>query len=174
MDPRQPIVSPGLFRRLLTRIRLRRCARVGPGTVALGCVWVRGAGIIAIGGRAVIDGGCAPVELHAGPGAVIRIGDDVRIGPGTSIEAMASVTIGDRCEIEPYCKILDNDFHGVHGDRTRTPPSRPVTVGDDAILRRRVIVLPGAAVRGGTVVPPATVVRGSASRQGSVPKRELG
>jgi acetyltransferase-like isoleucine patch superfamily enzyme len=114
---------------------------------------------VRIGARARLDGGTVPIELHAAPGAEIVIGDDVVIEGGVSIEAQRSVTVGDGCHLGAFAKIMDNHFHPLRGDRHQRPVSDPVVIEAGASLGRRAIVLPGARVRAGAAVRPATVVR---------------
>ncbi|MFL5438845.1 MAG: acyltransferase [Myxococcales bacterium] len=139
-----------------TRLRLRRCASVGRGVRLRGGVWVHGEGAVRLGDGVVLDGAAVPIELHAGAGAEIVVGPGTVVRGGTSIEAMRSVTIGARCRVGAFCKILDNHFHVVRRMATR-PPSLPVSIEDDALLGPRCVVLPGGhiargeALRGGTV-----------------------
>jgi acetyltransferase-like isoleucine patch superfamily enzyme len=126
----------------------------------VGRVWVHGGGSVRIGDRVRVEAGLAPVELHAGRGAEIVIGDDVVIGAGTVIEAQRAVTIGDRCRIEGFARVIDNNFHAVRGNRRDQPPSVPVTVEADAWLGWRAILLPGARVGQGATVPSGGIVRG--------------
>jgi acetyltransferase-like isoleucine patch superfamily enzyme len=112
-----------------------------------------------VGDRVRFCAAAAPIELHAFPGAEIRIGNDVRIEGGASIEAHRSVTIGDGAVIGAFCKIIDNHLHLVRGDRRRRPRSSPVVLEANVILGRRAIVLPGARLRSGTVVPAGALVR---------------
>jgi acetyltransferase-like isoleucine patch superfamily enzyme len=141
------------------RARLRACARVGRLAQVRGRVWIHGAGVVCIGDRVHIDARQAPVELHAGPGARLVIGDDVTIGSGASIEAMQSVTIGDRAKVGGFARIMDNHFHRVVGDRLETPESAPVHVGSDASIGWRAIILPGTTVTPGTVIRPGSTAR---------------
>jgi maltose O-acetyltransferase len=115
---------------------------------------------VCLGERVRLGGGDAPIELHAGPGAEIVIGNDVTIEGGTSIEALASVEIGDRSRIRSFCKILDNHFHLLAGDRQRHPPSAPVVIEPDTVIGSRSIVLPGARVQRGANLRAGSVVRG--------------
>jgi acetyltransferase-like isoleucine patch superfamily enzyme len=158
--PHPPPPPTGPLARLLARLKLRRCTSVGALPWVKGRVWIHGPGTIRLGSRVHIDARTAPVELHVGPGAELVIGDDVRLEGGVSIEAERSVTIGDRCLLEAYAKLIDNHFHPVDGDRARRPESTPIVLEADVVVRRRAIVLPGARVRSGQVVRPATVVRG--------------
>ncbi len=148
---------------LRSRLRLRRCAVVGRSPRVFGRLWIHGGGQVRLGERVRIDAAEFPVELHAGPEAEIVIGDDVQISGGTSIEAQQSVTIGDRCRIEAFAKILDNHFHPLRGDRRVKPPSAPVVVEADTSIGCRAIILPGARIARGTAVRPGAVIRGPAS-----------
>lgn len=150
-----------LLQTINSRLRLRRCARVGRSPSVTGRVWIHGAGVVRIGDRVRIEATQAPVELHAGPGAELSIGDDVTIRSGASIEALLSVRIGDRSWIDGYARILDNHFHMVLGDRQTQPQSSMVVVGPDSTVGWRAILLPGTCIPGGAVVPAGRVVRGT-------------
>jgi acetyltransferase-like isoleucine patch superfamily enzyme len=142
-----------------SRLRLRACADVGEGVVVAGRVWIHGNGQLTLGRGVRLDASRAPIELHAADGAQIVIGDEVLIEGGTSIEARQSIVIGDRARIRAYCKILDNHFHPLRGDRLQLPPSDPVVLGPDVDLGERSIVLPGAWLAPGAVVGPSKIVR---------------
>jgi acetyltransferase-like isoleucine patch superfamily enzyme len=145
------------------RFALRRCASVGEEPCVEGRVWIHGRGTIVVGDRVVFAARSAPIELNAYPGATIRIGDDSIIGGGTSIEATAEVSIGARCRIGPFCRIIDNDFHRMRGetfeDRQRWQPGTPIVVEDDVELGPRAILLPGTSVGQASLVGASSVVR---------------
>jgi len=146
----------GRLRESWMRLRLRACASVGRGVKLRGRVLVRGGGAVRLGDGVLLDGATAPIELHAGPGAELTVGSGTVLCAGTSIEAMRSVSIGARCRIGAFGKILDNAFHSV-GDLFSRPASAPVEIGDGALLGPRCIVLPGARVQAGEVLRPGTV-----------------
>jgi maltose O-acetyltransferase len=141
-----------------TRVKLHRCASVGPSTTVRGRVFVHGKGEIHIANGVVLDARGAPIELHAHPGAAIRIGAGARIEGGASLEAVSQIVIGAEAKLGSFCKILDNHFHQVGRERCRRPPSRPVAVGARAVIGARAILLPGAWVGSDTVVPAGAVV----------------
>ena len=142
-----------------TRMKLRRCASVGRSAIVLGRIWVRGRGQVHVSDGVVLDARAAPIELFAHRGAEIRIGPGVRIEGGSSLEAVSQIVIDTGAKVGSFCKILDNHFHPVGGsDRFRRPPSRPVVVEEQAVLGARAILLPGAHIRRGAVVPPGAVV----------------
>jgi len=142
------------------RVRLGRDAKL------YGRVWIHGGGKVAIGDRARIRAADLPVELHAEPEGEIIIGERVEIGGGTSIEATVQVLIGDGARLGRMCKVLDSSFH-TPGDLNQRPPSQPVEIGAGSIVGDRAILLPGARVKPGQIVPPSVVVWGPRSRAGS-------
>lgn len=89
---------------------------------------------IEIGARTFINFGAVILDS-----AVVRIGDDVQIGPGLQL-----VT-----PIHP----LDPDER-----RTRIEAAKPVTIEDDVWLATGVIVCPGVRIGAGTVVCAGAVV----------------
>jgi acetyltransferase-like isoleucine patch superfamily enzyme len=159
---------------LWSRLKLWRCAGVGRAPLVAGRVWLHGGGRVLVGDRLRVDGAATPIELHAGPGAEIVIGDDVLLEGGTSIEADLSVHIGNRCVLRAFSKVMDSNFHPLHGDRKVRPSPIPVVLEAGVELGARSVVLPGARVRAGAVVRPGTVVRGPAAsaRAGGPPPGE--
>jgi acetyltransferase-like isoleucine patch superfamily enzyme len=142
---------------LRTRWKLRRCAAVGRDVAARGRIWIHGGGVVRIGDGVTLDGHVAPIELHAGPGAEIVLGDGVHVGGGASLEALSSIRVGARARLGRFCKLLDNHFHRL-GERDGRPRSQPVIVEEDADLGVRAILLPGAHVGRGAAVGAGTVL----------------
>lgn len=159
-----PTVMLPSFGSLWSRLKLRRCARVGRSPSVAGRLWIHGPGRVEIGDRVRLGSAVAPVELNAGPGARIVIGSDARIEGGTCIEAQEAVSIGDGSHVGGFARVIDNHFHRVQGDRRERPPSMPVQIGAGASIGWRAVVLPGAQVPAGAVVPPGGVVRGPPAR----------
>ena len=145
-------------RTLAARFKLRACDAVGSEPRVFGRIWIHGAGTVRIGERVTLDGRACPIELHAFEGAEIAIGDDVHIEAGASLEARQSIQIGNRCHIGRYCKILDNQFHPLRGDRHAAMPSQPVTLESDVEIGPMSVLLPGAYVERGAAVPPGKVI----------------
>jgi acetyltransferase-like isoleucine patch superfamily enzyme len=154
---------------------LRRCLVVGTGTRVRGRVWVHGGGDVIIGRGVFLDASELPIELHAGPGATLRLGDGSRVDGGTSIEAMCRVTVGASATLGRLCKIMDCNFHSLTGDRLASPDEapEPVSIGDRADIGAHAIVLPGAHVENGARVLAGTVVRRRARRPASAPTPRL-
>ncbi len=142
----------------IARRKLGRCRSVGVEPRVRGNVWIHGNGEVRIGDRVFFDGTFAPIELHAWKGAVIEIGDDSYIGGGTSIEATRSIRLGPRVRLDGFCRVMDNHFHVLLGDRHARPDARPVTVEPDVEIGARAILLAGAHVGRGVRIAAGSVV----------------
>jgi acetyltransferase-like isoleucine patch superfamily enzyme len=143
----------------VARHKLRACASVGLSPRVRGRLWIHGDGEIEVGDRVFFDAAGAPIELYPWAGASIVIGDDTYVGGGTSIEATRSITLGARVRVGGFCKVMDNHFHPLVGDRHVRPAPRPVVVEDDVVLGPRTIVLAGAHVDRGARVEAGTVLK---------------
>jgi acetyltransferase-like isoleucine patch superfamily enzyme len=113
-----------------------------------------------------LDARTAPIELYAWAGASIVIGDDAYIGGGTSIEATGSILVGARAHLGAFCKVMDNHFHPLVGNRNTRPLPRPVVLGADVRVGPRAIVMAGARIAQGTKVEAGAVVK-RATRAGA-------
>lgn len=138
---------------------LRSCAHVGADARVRGTVWVHGKGDIRVGDHVVFDAADAPIELHAVQGATLVIGDGCRIAGGCSFDATSSIVVGERCQVGAFCKLMDNHFHAMRGDRQVQPPATGVVVEDDVVLGPFAILLPGAHLGRGCRVGAREVIR---------------
>lgn len=171
----EPTVNTFIDRFVRDRLRSRSCTQIGFPARAGGRVWMHGGGTVRFGRGVLLDASRAPIELHAGLGAIIEFGDGVTIHGGTSIESLESVTIGTGSVIGAWSKIIDNQFHQLDGDRADLPESRPVWIGPNVRIGERCIVLPGTRVEAaaqlghgvviGRRVPPGAVLEGSPPRR---------
>lgn len=150
-------------------LQLRRCAHVGRQVHVRGRLWVHGGGRVSLGDGVRLEGAAAPIELHALRGGEITVAPGAVIEGGTSIEAVRAVSIGAGARLGAFCKILDNHFHALRGDRSRSQASSPVVVGEGAVVGVRAILLPGTRLAAGQVVPPGAVVRGKPGEAGAAP-----
>ena len=149
--------SRQMLLRVGDRWTLRRRAELGKSVRVHGRVWVHGQGRIQIGDNVTFDSRTAPIELHAHRGALITLGRGAVIESGTSLEAIAQITVGAGAKLGAFSKIMDNNFHPLDAEN-RLPPSRPVVVGDGATLGARAILLPGAWIGPGAKVPARAVI----------------
>jgi acetyltransferase-like isoleucine patch superfamily enzyme len=148
-----------LLRAVRARYELRGCASVGHAPRVSGKVWIHGDGEIRIGHGVFFDAVNAPIELYSWAGAAIVIGDNSTIEGGSSIEATESIAVGARCRIGPFCKVMDNHFHPLVGDRNVRPAALPVVIEDDVTLGPRSIVLAGAHIVSGSRIEAGSVVK---------------
>jgi len=111
------------------------------------------------GERVRLDGSQAPLELVAGPGGTLEVGERTFINFGTSIVAHQHIRIGRHCLIGPFCNLTDNSYHRLEPERRyETPPSAPILIGDNVWLGIRTMVLPGVTIGADSVVGAGSVV----------------
>jgi carbonic anhydrase/acetyltransferase-like protein (isoleucine patch superfamily) len=147
----------------LLRLWLLPCGHVGKGVTLTGPVLVRGRGKVVIGDGVVLDAKAVPIELTAGQGGRIEIRDGAYVGPGTSIEACQSVTIGAHARVEAFVKILDSNFHFTTGEREESPADSsprpvPIEIGALATIGTRSTLVPGSRVGDRSIVQPDSLV----------------
>lgn len=160
---------------LRARWYFRHATALGTRVRLWGRAAVRNDGTMMIGERVRIVGTIVPVELYAGPGGALVIGDQTFINYGCSIAALERIEIGPRCNIGTYVIIMDNDFHRLEPERrNETPPSAPVIIEENVWLGARVTVLRGVRIGAGSVIgansvvvkdiPPRSIAAGSPAR----------
>lgn len=149
----------GKLRRMVVgRYYLRRCTHVGRYVQLTGRPFVVNRGKIIIGDRVWIDSTTVRCELVTQlPQAVLEIGERTTINYGTSISAHMHVKIGADCRIGPYTNIIDNNFHDIL-DRSTTPPSRPVLIGNNVWIAGRAVIVPGVTIGDDAVIGVGAIV----------------
>jgi acetyltransferase-like isoleucine patch superfamily enzyme len=174
---RLPFVLPGIpdLKKLLSLSRLRPLTAVfrvelGPEVEIEGRVCVPGTGRVHLGRGVRLRGRRAPIELRAHDGAEIRLGDAVLVEAGASIEATQRVEVGARASIGAFAKVIDNHYHNTIGNRTDRPAPVPISIGEDAVIGPRAILLPGACVSARAVVGAGQVL--AARREAEPSSRE--
>jgi acetyltransferase-like isoleucine patch superfamily enzyme len=143
---------------VLSRLKLWRCSKVGARVQVLGSVYVVGGGCIEIGDDVVLDGRVVPIELHAGPAAVLTIGHGCVLESGVSVEAQQRVEIGPGSRLRAFAKVMDNNFHAVVGSRHKRPASQRVRIEAAVDLGERAIILPGAWLEAKVTVGAGVVI----------------
>lgn len=147
-----------VFARLWAPLALSGCTQLGRGARVRGCPVVENeGGRITVGKRFCVWAYLARVQLYAGPGGVLVIGDDTFINNGSVLSASQGIFIGNRVNIAPGCTILDNDFHGTD-DRHAPPACAPIVLEDDVWLGTGVTVLKGVRIGRGSVIAAGAVV----------------
>jgi acetyltransferase-like isoleucine patch superfamily enzyme len=140
---------------LTSLVKTRNCTQRGKLIRVWGQLQV--SGDVRLGERVRVRATHVPVELAAGPGACITIGESSFINSGVSIGAQEQVTIGKNCAIGNYTLIMDSDFHNPY-DHTLPGAAAPVVLEDDVWLGARVTVLKGVHIGRGAVVAAGAVV----------------
>ena len=142
---------------LLGKFHLRHCTRVGSLPRVQGKPRIVNKGTLLIGDRVRILSTIVRSELVVRAGARLELGDHVYINYGASICAYQSIRIGDRCTVGTYVIITDNDQHDLL-DRSKLPPSKPVTLEDEVWIGDRVIILKGVTIGSSSVIGAGSVV----------------
>ncbi len=125
-------------------------------------------GRMLIASRVRIRSIVATTELVAHAGGTLQIGESSFVNFGTSIAATERITIGRDCHIGPHCLVMDNAYHRLEPERrSETPPSEPISIGDNVWIGAKVVVLPGTTIGEGSVIGAGSVV------SGEVPPRSL-
>lgn len=157
------------------RVYLRGAVLGGPRVRLHGRPHVTASGRIQIGDNVSITSFLARVQLSAGKGAELIIGNDTNINNGVVLSARERVHIGNRVRIGPHVIIMDCDFHGVD-DRNGEYPKAPIIVEDDVWLATRCTLLKGVRIGRGSVVAAGAVVTKDVAPYtlvGGVPARPL-
>jgi acetyltransferase-like isoleucine patch superfamily enzyme len=104
-------------------------------------------------GKVWIYGG---VRIYLDRGAEVRIGGGTYINPRTVIYSSERVSIGEYCAISWDVQIMDSDHHELVG--SRSPPTRPVSIGDHVLIGSRATIVKGITVSDGAIVAAGSVV----------------
>ena len=147
-----------LWHRITTALAARRLRAKKSGVRIVGRLWLHGPGKVAVGRETTLDGGEVGIELRTFPGAELNLGERCAFSEGVSIEASQRVTLGDGVRLGPFVKIMDSNFHSLHGNRHDRPPPEPVIIEDAVELGERAIVLPGVTIGAGAKVQAFAVV----------------
>ncbi|MBF6590444.1 MAG: acyltransferase [Ktedonobacterales bacterium] len=139
------------------RYYLRSCTHVGRYVRVDGRLIVRNEGKMYIGERVKFRSTVVRCELVTYAGGRLEIGDRTAINYGSSLAAHERIQIGADCLLGPYTNIIDNNYHDIF-NHTRTPPSRPVVIGDAVWIGARVLILPGVTIGDHAVIGAGAVV----------------
>ena len=94
-------------------------------------------------------------HIHAFPGAIVDIGDDVVVGFGVAISCQTRIEVGAGTRIGASSVLMDSDFHAV--DDPDAPPRH-----GSIVIGRNVVVEPGVTIlHSSTIGDAATITAGS-------------
>lgn len=149
------LIAAGRARAAALRLR---GARIGDKTRIGADVRVRRPWCIQLGARVEIEHGVF-LKITADD-ARLAAGDYTFIGTGTEIDVEQSVTIGAHTLIAPNVFITDHTHNDAPGMRLDEQGNRiaPVTIGNDAWIGTRAVILPGITIGDGAIVGAGAVV----------------
>jgi len=144
---------------LRARWYLRNATRVGNKVRLWGKPAIQNWGTLIIADRVRLVSTITPLELVAGAGGTLDIGESAFINYGCSIAASQLIRIGAHCNIGTYVIMMDNDFHRLEPERrNERPDSAPILLEENVWLGARVIVLRGVTIGAGSVIGANSVV----------------
>jgi maltose O-acetyltransferase len=142
---------------LSARYALRSATSTGRWVKTEGRPVVRNGGIFTIGERAYFVSTIVRSEFVIYRGGRLEIGARTFVNYGCSIAVQKHISIGSDCLIGPYVNILDNQYHSLL-DRTASPPSQQVIIGNNVWIGTRAIILPGVTIGDHAVIGAGAVV----------------
>lgn len=159
--------------RLRTALYRRAFAGIGPGTVIVRPLRLRGVERITLGaGCAVYEGAWLQAE---GADGSITVGDRAYLGHDVHVHAIDPIHIGDDVVLADGVFVATTD-HG-RTDRSAVHGTGPVVIGDRVFVGQRAVVLGGVTIgEGATVGAGAVVTRDvpAGATVGGVPARVIG
>jgi acetyltransferase-like isoleucine patch superfamily enzyme len=138
-------------------LRLRG-AKIGAKSIVGQHVRVRRPWCVTLGSRVEIEHN---VYLKVvGDEARLTVGDHTFIGAGTEIDVLQAITIGAHTLLAPNVFITDHTHNTAAGVRLDEQGSRsaPVTIGSDAWIGTRSVIMAGVTIGDGAVVGAGAVV----------------
>jgi acetyltransferase-like isoleucine patch superfamily enzyme len=141
-----------------TRYWLRNCSQVGDDAQLTGKPTIYATGELRIGHHLRLASRPVVSHLVAGPGAILEIGDEVRIGCGAAIAAYQQIRIGSGTTMGPFVIIMDTNFHSASGDQSVQHDCRPVSIGRNCRIGARVTITRGVSIGDGVQILAGSVV----------------
>lgn len=134
-----------------------------------------------IGDNVTIREGCwlQLTSRYDNPGTSITIGNNVYIGPRSTLGAAAPLVIGDRCQIGANVSFVaeNHEFRGSGEIFEQGVIRKGITIGQDVWIGNNSVILDGVSVGEGTVIGAGTVVTKSLPARSiavGVPGRVIG
>lgn len=126
-------------------------------------------------GRPSADGFRLVPPVHSDHGLQLKVGTDVFINHGCTLNDMGSIEIGDATMIGPNVSLLTSGHPTAVADRRRGITIAPIRVGANVWIGAGATVVGGVTIGDGAVVaagavvshdvPPATLVAGNPARE---------
>lgn len=124
----------------------------------LGKVTVNKYGELEIGRQFSMIGRPWASQLTVEKGAKLLFGHNVFINSGCGIAATTRIQIGNDVRIGPRTSIMDSDYHRLDAGVSFTDLPKPVIIGDNVWIGTRCTILPGVTIGKNSVVAAGSVV----------------
>lgn len=122
-----------------------------------GKLYINNSGTVHMGKRVRIIGKPWATQFTVEKGAVLEIGDNTFINAGVGIAACQRVTIGDDVKIGPRTSILDSTYHQLDIN-DEEDLRKPITIQNNVWIGTRCTILPGVTIGENSVVAAGSLV----------------
>ncbi|MBS0265319.1 MAG: amino acid adenylation domain-containing protein [Planctomycetes bacterium] len=130
--------------------------------------WVMGQGDLIVGDHVMVDGKCSfTFAARFSETPTLSIGNNSAIGHNGMFTVGKQITIGRKCRIASDVWMFDSGGHSLNpDDRLTNQPLdalavRPIEIGDNVWIGRRVVIFPGVTIGEGSVIVACSVVMAS-------------
>ncbi|QJC53422.1 acyltransferase [Paenibacillus albicereus] len=145
--------------------RIKGIAKLGSGghsfrdaPMIRGRIYVNRFGDLKVGRKFSMAGKPWASQLTVEPGAKLHIGDNVFINAGCGIAATREIVIGNDVRIGPRTSIMDSDYHRLDADVDYGQLKKPVFIGNNVWIGTRCTILAGVTIGDGAVIAAGSVV----------------
>jgi acetyltransferase-like isoleucine patch superfamily enzyme len=122
-----------------------------------GKVYINKIGEIEVGKNLSIVGHPWAVQITSSKGANLKIGDNVYVNAGVGIAASIGIIIGDNVKIGPRTSIFDSNYHRM--DSTdKGEISKKITIGNNVWIGADCTILPGVTIGDNSVIAAKSTV----------------
>ncbi|RCW47957.1 acyltransferase [Paenibacillus prosopidis] len=122
-----------------------------------GKVYVNRVGEIQIGKNLSVVGHPWAVQFTSTKGANLTIGDNVYINAGVGIAANHKIVIGDNVKIGPRTSIFDSNYHRLDS-ADQSDLARKIVIGNNVWIGADCTILPGVTIGDNSVVAAKSTV----------------
>lgn len=122
-----------------------------------GKVFVNKIGEIKVGKNLSIVGHPWAVQITSTKGANLTFGDNVYVNAGVGIAANKEIVIGDNVKIGPRTSIFDSNYHRVDS-ADKGVLSKRITIGNNVWIGADCTILPGVTIGDNSVIAAKSTV----------------
>ncbi|MEV5026861.1 acyltransferase [Paenibacillus sp. LPE1-1-1.1] len=122
-----------------------------------GKVFVNKLGAIQVGKNLSIVGHPWAVQITSTKGANLTFGDNVYVNAGVGIAANKEIVIGDNVKIGPRTSIFDSNYHRIDSS-DKGELSKRITIGNNVWIGADCTILPGVTIGDNSVIAAKSTV----------------